>query len=101
MLPQVIAFNAPAIPRTTIELARALGVDDAGGGCFDLAQTLGAPTRLDELGLKEGDLAGAADQMMASPPDNPRSPSSEDLMRILRAALLGVRPAATVATLPA
>ena len=101
VLPQVIAFNAPAIPRTMIELARALGVDDAGGGCFDLAQTLGAPTRLDKLGLKESDLAGAVDQVMASPLDNPRSPSSPDLMSILRAALLGIRPAATVATLPA
>ncbi len=46
VLPHALAYNAPAVPKAVEAVARALGVDDAPRGIFDLAGKVGAPRAL-------------------------------------------------------
>src|SRR6202008_369912 len=61
ILPHAAGFNKEAAPAAFEGVARALGVGDAGAGLFDLAQSLGAPTSLREIGMSQPDLDAAAE----------------------------------------
>ena len=43
VLPHALAYNAPAVPRAVDAVARALGVEDAPRGLYELAGQVGAP----------------------------------------------------------
>lgn len=97
VLPHAVAFNAPAAREAMARAAAALGMPDAAPGLFDLAQNLGAPTSLREIGMPEGGLDRAADLAVASPYWNPRPIERDAIRALLDDAWHGRRPAGGVA----
>jgi alcohol dehydrogenase class IV len=99
VLPQVLAFNEPAMPRETERIRRALAADgdgpEAGAAAtvFDLIRASGATPSLAELGMPRQAVAGMVDEILAAvPADNPRAVSGDDVFEILEAAFEGRRP---------
>jgi maleylacetate reductase len=95
LLPHVAAFNAPAAPGAFAAAARALGVegpDRVPAALFDLAELLGAPTSLAEVGLPGDVLDEVAATTMAAGVSNPREVTQADLVQLLGDAWAGVRP---------
>jgi maleylacetate reductase len=90
MLPYVTWYNSRAAPEAMARLARALEVEDAVKGSFDLAARLHTPHSLAELGLTEDNLVEAAKLVMQSPIWNPRPVSLTDLEQLLQAAYQGL-----------
>lgn len=97
VLPQVAAFQAPALPDVMERVARALGGhgrDGAAVGLHQLALAIGAPTALRDIGMREEDLDEAAGLVLEKvPDDNPRPVSEDDVRQLLQAAFEGRRPA--------
>ncbi|RYH26449.1 MAG: iron-containing alcohol dehydrogenase [Alcaligenaceae bacterium] len=97
VLPNALAYNAAVAPEAMQRIARAIGCDerDAPGGLFDLAQTLGAPTALREIGMPKEGLERVADLAVANPYWNPRPLARDALMALLHDAWEGRRPGTT------
>jgi maleylacetate reductase len=93
VLPYALAYNAPAVPGAAATVARALDAADAPSALQDLAERLGAPRSLAELGLKEADLTVAAAQAAGQAYANPREVTAEGALAVLRAAYEGAPPA--------
>jgi maleylacetate reductase len=90
VLPHVLAFNAPGAPDAAARVARALGVDDAVRGLRTLADELGVPRGLRDLGLREDQIdEAAALTEPAVPQDNPVPVGGGALRRLVRAAWAG------------
>jgi len=92
ILPHAARFNEAAAPDALDRVAGALGVEDAPSGLFDFAASIGAPTSLEELGMREEDLRRAAELILEPPPWNPRPVSVADVREILDDAFHGRRP---------
>jgi maleylacetate reductase len=93
VLPHATAYTAPAAPEAMSRIARALSAKSAAQGLFDLAASLGAPTSLAALGLKESDLDQAAAIAVQNPYYNPRPITREGIRALLQDAFRGHRPA--------
>lgn len=93
ILPHATYYNRDAAPEAMQAIARALGSDSAAGGIFDLAEKIGAPTALKDLGLDEKNLDRAADIATGSPYYNPQPVDREGVRTLLDAAYHGRRPA--------
>lgn len=100
VLPHAMAYNAPATPGVMRRIAEALGVSDAPGGVYDLIASLGGPTSLRDLGMRESDLPRAAELAVATPYPNPRELTAEGVADLLSHAWHGSRPAGTSPQLP-
>lgn len=94
ILPHAVAYNAAAAPDAMARVARALGVADAAQGLYALALSLGAPTTLKALGMREQDLDRAADLASANPYWNPRPIERNAIRALLDDAYFGRPPAA-------
>jgi maleylacetate reductase len=94
ILPHVAAFNAPATPEAMARLARALGVQDAARGLWELADRLGAPRALTTIGMRMEDLDRAVALATANPYANPRPVTEVGVRALIAAALEGRPPAA-------
>ena len=92
ILPHAVAYNASASAEAMERIAWALGVAHAAGGLFDLAQRLGAPLSLKELGMPEEGLDRAADIAVANPYPNPRALERVAIRQLLDDAYYGRRP---------
>ncbi|MDH4874439.1 maleylacetate reductase [Pseudomonas sp. BN515] len=92
VLPHAAAYNASATPEAMARVARALGVTDAPQGLYDLAASLGAPTRLEQIGMRQDDLPRAVEIACASPYWNPRPIEAEAIGHLLANAFAGKRP---------
>jgi maleylacetate reductase len=92
ILPHATHYNRDAAPDAMAAIARALGSENAAGGLFDLAQRVGAPTSLRELGFDEKNLDRAADIATESPYYNPRPVDRNDVRDLLDDAFHGRRP---------
>jgi maleylacetate reductase len=92
ILPHAAAFNRSAAPRALARVARALGVDDAADGLFDLAHKLDAPTSLKAIGMAESDLDKAAEIVTSVPYWNPRPVDKGAIRALLEDAYQGRRP---------
>lgn len=92
ILPHVAAFNQGAAPSAMERVAGALGVDAAGAGLFDLAESLGAPTSLKAIGMSEADLDKAAEIATSAPYWNPRPVEKTAIRALLDDAYHGRRP---------
>ena len=89
LLPHTTAFNAAAVP----DLLRPLTDTFQGiGGLWDFAQSLGAPLRLADLGLRAQDLDRAAEIALKNAYWNPRPFTKGDIRDLLQAAYDGRRP---------
>ena len=90
----MIAGDAQAPARAEWLLRR--GVRDLlvvpGGGLFDLARKLDAPTSLKSIGMSESDLDRAAELATASPYWNPRPVDRDGIRALLDDAFHGRRP---------
>ena len=94
VLPHAAAYNAAAAPEAMARIARALGVDDAPQGLYDLAGRVGAPRALRDLGMPREGIARAVDLALANPYWNPRVLDREGVHRLITAAWEGSRPQA-------
>jgi alcohol dehydrogenase class IV len=92
ILPHATAYNAAASPEAMARIKRALGSNDAAGGLYDLAKSLGAPLTLKELGLPESALDKAADIAVANPYPNPRPLERTAIHKLLDDAYHGRKP---------
>ncbi len=93
ILPHATAYNAPASVEAMQCIARALGAASATTGLFDLAQGLGAPMALKDIGMPESGLDKAADTAVANPYPNPRPLERAAIRQLLDDAFHGRRPA--------
>ncbi|WP_042416550.1 maleylacetate reductase [Streptacidiphilus anmyonensis] len=94
ILPYVAAFNLPSAPDARAALARALGGDAAADkdptrALARLAERLGAPRTLRELGVRHEDLRRVADEVLAAPYANPRPVGRAELDGLLERAWSG------------
>lgn len=93
VLPHVLAFNAPGDPGAVSRIASALGRPDPIGGLQELAEELGLPAGLREVGLRGSDLDDVLDDILAIvPADNPRPVTASGLRMLLQAAWNGTAP---------
>jgi maleylacetate reductase len=93
ILPHAAAYNRAAAPDAMRRVARALGVEDAARGIFDLAAALGAPTALRRIGMPAEALDQAAEIAVRDPYRNPAPVTREGVRALLEAAYHGRRPA--------
>jgi len=93
ILPHATAFNAAAVPELLTPVADALGVEKPGLGLFELAQSIGAPTTLKELGMPEDGIDRAAELAFANPYWNPREIERPLIRRLIEKAYHGIPPA--------
>jgi maleylacetate reductase len=93
VLPHAAAYNAAAAPQAMARVARALGVQDAPQGLYDLARGLGAPVALKDIGMPQDGLDRAADLAVANPYWNPRPIERAAVRALLDDAFFGRRPA--------
>ena len=93
VLPHATAYNAAAAPDAMARVCKALGgASSAASGLFDLASSLGAPTRLEQIGLREEDLPRAVEIACSAPYWNPRPIDADGIMHLLGNAFYGRRP---------
>ncbi|SDB50781.1 maleylacetate reductase [Pseudomonas sp. NFACC23-1] len=92
VLPHAVAYNAEAAPQAIARIARALGTENAAQGLFDLAKSLGVPTSLAQIGMKQSDVARATQIACASPYWNPRPIEPGAIGELLANAYAGNRP---------
>jgi maleylacetate reductase len=93
VLPHAVAFNAAAVPELLAPVGALLGAEGPGQGLFDLAQRIGAPTALRDLGMPEDALDRAATLACEQPYWNPRPLSAAAIRLLLADAWQGRRPA--------
>jgi maleylacetate reductase len=92
VLPHAAAYNAVAVPAAMQRVARALGVEDAPRGLFALAQRLGAPLALQQIGMRAADLDRAAELATEAPYYNPRPVERAQIRELLHDAFCGYAP---------
>ncbi len=92
VLPHATRYNQDAAPQAMLRIARALGTRDAAAGLYDLAQQLGAPVALRDIGMPASGLDRAADLAVTDPYWNPRPIERSGIRQLLQNAWEGVRP---------
>jgi maleylacetate reductase len=94
VLPHAMRYNRDAAPDAMQRIARALGVQDAPTGVYDLEARLGIPMRLCDVGMKQSDVERAAKIAVEAPYPNPRKVEYTPVRALLDDAYNGARPAA-------
>ncbi len=92
VLPFVTAYNAPAAPAAMLRAARALGAQDPARALWELAERIGAPTSLAQVGFDPGRIPEAARLVVETPPANPRPVDRAAVDELLCAAHAGIVP---------
>jgi maleylacetate reductase len=95
VLPHVARYNSKGAPEAMKRIARALGVEDAPRGLFDLARILELTPRLADLGMQEGEVPRIATLACKEPYPNPVAISREGVTNLLLDAFHGIRPRAS------
>jgi maleylacetate reductase len=90
--PYAVGFNAAAAPDAMRRIERALGVNDAARGLYDLNVRLGLPTGFKDLGLKESDIDKAVEVVLAAKIAHPRPVAKADLRNVIGQAFAGALP---------
>jgi maleylacetate reductase len=90
--PYAVGFNAAAAPDAMRRIERALGVNDAARGVYDLNVRLGLPTGFKDLGLKESDIEKAVEVVLAAKIAHPRPVTKADLRNVIGQAFAGAPP---------
>jgi alcohol dehydrogenase class IV len=95
VLPHAVAYNESAAPEAMDRVARALCAEVASKGLYALSASMGAPTGLNKIGMKESDLDRAADLAVEDPYYNPRPVTRDGIRTLLEHAFHGRPPAAS------
>jgi maleylacetate reductase len=93
ILPHATAYNAPAAPDAMVRLARALDAPDAALGLYELAERLGCPRALRDLGMPEAGIDQAVTLSLRNAPWNPVPIEAEAVRELIRRAWRGDMPA--------
>ena len=91
ILPHALRYNGVA-GEAMRRIARAMHVEDAPGGIWELEQRLGLPMRLADIGMKEPDLERAARIAVQAPYPNPRKVEYQPVLELLHNAYDGKKP---------
>jgi len=94
VLPHATAYNAPATPDAMRRIARALGVDDAARGIYDLGRSLKIPMALKQIGMPEDGIDRAVSLLQKDPYWNPRPIDDAAMKATIHSAYLGEPPGA-------
>ncbi len=92
VLPHATAYNAPAAPAAMARIARAIGVEAAGEGLYDLARSLEIPLALKDIGMPQDGIERAVEMTMRDPYWNPRPLEADAIRRLIARAYEGERP---------
>lgn len=92
VLPQALAYNAPAVPDAMAQLSQAMHTDTPAAALYDLADAMGADTSLKALGMPEDGIDKAVEITLENPYWNPRELSADPIRATLEAAWRGDRP---------
>lgn len=93
VLPHAVAYNAVAVPELLAPITAAMGGGKPGLALWSFAGKIGTQISLRELGLKESDLARAAEIAISNPYWNPRPLTTEGIRGLLSDAWSGTAPA--------
>ena len=93
ILPHATAYNREAAPNAMRTIAAMLGAEDAAQGLYDLAQRIGAPLALGEIGMPAEGIERAAELATENPYANPRPVDYAGVKQLLDDAFRGARPA--------
>lgn len=93
ILPHAIAYNARAVPELLAPICDIFGDRNAGLALYEFAKTIGAPLALKDLGLREADVATAAELAVKKPYWNPAPVTRAAIEELLQAAWAGDPPA--------
>jgi len=96
VLPHAVRYNNDAAPEAMARIRKVLGVSEASAGIYDLEKRLGIPLKLADIGMQEADLERAAKIAAEAPYPNPRKVEYEPVLKLLRDAYEGRRPARPV-----
>jgi len=91
-VPYAVAFNRQAASEAMKRIERALGVDDAARGLYDLNVRLGLATGYKALGVPDDGLEKAVAKIGGMKFANPRAVTEDDLRGLLGQALGGAPP---------
>jgi len=91
LLPHTTGFNSVAVSDKLGPIEEIFG-DTPGVGLWNFATQIGAPTKLQDLGLTEADLDRAADIAVENPYENPRLFDRSDIRILLQQAWEGACP---------
>jgi alcohol dehydrogenase class IV len=92
VLPHALAYNAPAVPGAVARVAKALDVDDAPAGIFELSQKVEAPHALRDIGMPESGIDEATDLALSNPYWNPRPLERQGIRNLIARAWAGEAP---------
>lgn len=92
LLPYALAYNATEAPEAMERIARALGVDRAPLGLFELGRRYDVPTGLKSIGMPASGLERAADLAVQNPYPNPRPLERLAIRRLLQGAFDAAEP---------
>lgn len=87
------AYNRNAAPEAMASIARAMAVQDAPQGLYDLMRAVGSVKSLQAFGLTLADLDDIAEMAVANPYYNPAPVTKESVGTLLEAAYFGRPPA--------
>jgi maleylacetate reductase len=96
VLPHAVAYNAAAAPEAMAAVERALGHRPAAEGLRKLAEAVGAPVALKDIGMPADGIGRAADLATANPYWNPRPIEHASIRALIEDAWEGRSPGATV-----
>jgi len=91
VLPHALRYNSVA-GEAMRRIARAMHVDDAPSGIWELEQRLGLPMKLADIGMREPDLERAARIAVEAPYPNPRKVEYAPVLELLHNAYEGKKP---------
>jgi len=83
VLPHIAAYNDRFAPEAIGRIAAAVNTDDLGTTLFDLLGTLGLPTNLQAVGVRESDLDRVADITIETDDGMNPAPVTWDVVRRL------------------
>lgn len=92
ILPHAAAYNRDAAPEAMRLISDALSTSDAARGLYELASTMGLPTSLKEIGMREDGLDHAARLATTNPYHNPRPIEYNGIRQLLEDAYWGRGP---------
>jgi maleylacetate reductase len=92
VLPYAVAFNSGSAPTAMARIARQLESSDAAEALWRLADRIGAPTSLTEIGFAVDEIDRVAETVAAADFPNPRAVTVDGVRELLEAACAGERP---------
>ncbi|MEM6650442.1 MAG: maleylacetate reductase [Pseudomonadota bacterium] len=91
VLPHALAYNAPAVPDTILDLRRATG-EDPSTAFYNIAKNNDVPVSLKELGMPKEGIEKAVHITLENPYFNPRPLEKDGLLDLLHHAWEGTSP---------